>query len=404
MKTLAKFIAVLSAILFVISLVAALFLYSLEKNAFDAETYKEALQDEGVYERLPAVIGDQLVSTMGIDRCAENPVTCDLENRSPTLDICLEKALGSEAYQALSNNERSPSDAEKVRYIPCFNEYGYPAIEKNDNPITPLIGNLTAKDWELLIIALIPPDDLENMSEETIDQLFAFLNGSTDSASISFRSLKNRLVSEAGTDAVMRLIEAQPSCTASDLLKLANLSAESAMVFCNPPEITKPLLRPFIEIKLKIASATIPEEKVFLQKTNMGNDFIDAQSTRLLMRLSPLLPIILLLLITMLVVRSLYSWLRWWGIPLLTTGIISLILSLMTAPILQVFFSMPFIGGMSMDVSGSVTELIYDLLQTITHRLVENIAIYALILIVLGLVMTIGSIFAKRMEESIEVI
>ena len=57
-----------------------------------------------------------------------------------------------------------------------------------------------------------------------------------------------------------------------------------------------------------------------------------------------------------------------------------------------------------MDVSGSVTELIYDLLQTITHRLVENIAIYALILIVLGLVMTIGSIFAKRMEESIEVI
>jgi hypothetical protein len=122
------------------------------------------------------------------------------------------------------------------------------------------------------------------------------------------------------------------------------------------------------------------------------------------MRLSPLLPIILLLLITMLVVRSLYSWLRWWGIPLLTTGIISLILSLMTAPILQVFFSMPFIGGMSMDVSGSVTELIYDLLQTITHRLVENIAIYALILIVLGLVMTIGSIFAKRMEESIEVI
>ncbi len=401
---LAKFTAVLFAILFVLSFVTTLFLYSLEKNAFNAETYKEALRNESVYDRLPAVIGDQLVATMGFDICTENLIACDLENRSPALESCLENALGSEAYLTLTNNERSPAEAEKSRYIPCFEYFGYPEAKENDNAIAPLLGNLTAKDWEVLLIALIPPDNLEKMGEEIIDETFAFLNGSTTIAKVSFLDFKHRLVSEAGVDAVLALIEVQPPCTATDLLKLANLSGDNEIVLCKPPEISLPLLSPLITTQLEITASAIPDEKVFLRKTNMGDDFVDAQSTRLVMRLSPLIPIILLLLITILVVRDLLTWLRWWGIPLLTAGIISVILSLMTGPVLQMLFSRFFIGDIPMEVSGSIIQLIYNLFSTITNRLVGNIILYALIATILGLGMTISSVYVKKAEGTTEAI
>ena len=44
--------------------------------------------------------------------------------------------------------------------------------------------------------------------------------------------------------------------------------------------------------------------------------------TRPLMRLSPLLSIVLLLLVTLFGVRSFKGWLRWWGIPFLVVGIL----------------------------------------------------------------------------------
>ena len=122
------------------------------------------------------------------------------------------------------------------------------------------------------------------------------------------------------------------------------------------------------------------------------------------MRLSPLLPILFLLLVTMLMVRSLNTWLRWWGIPLLVSGGISLVMSLLTGPILRSALNVVFLSRTSMQISGSALELIYDLIQTVMHGLIENIALYALIITVIGLAMTIAAVFAKRTEKSTKAI
>jgi hypothetical protein len=57
-----------------------------------------------------------------------------------------------------------------------------------------------------------------------------------------------------------------------------------------------------------------------------------------------------------------------------------------------------------MQISGSALELIYDLIQTVMHGLIENIALYALIITVIGLAMTIAAVFAKRTEKSTKAI
>lgn len=394
-NSLAKITAIILAILFVITLVFTFFLYGLEKSAFNPETYKQALSDESIYTRLPAVIGDQLVVSSGFNPCAENPVACGAEERSRILKRCLENALGKEAYLALANNERPATNAEKTRFTPCFEEYGYPETEEDDNELAPLMENLTAKDWELFLSALLPPRELKSFSDELIDQTFDFFNGNTNSASIPLYIIKERLISEEGIDAIVILLEAQPPCTIQDLLTYTT----GKLPFCNPPEEGKELLKSFLENRLENISEILPDEKVFLTKASMGNEFVNAQSIRVLIRLSPLVPMVLLFLITVIMVRSIKSWLRWWGIPLLAAGGIGIFLSLLTGPILRSALNISILGRASMEISGSALQLSYDLLESIMQGLVEKILLYALISAAIGLVMTIGGAFIKDGNE-----
>jgi len=52
-KVLAGLLAGFFAILFVIATVLAFALYNIERSAFDADFYKQALTEEKVYQRLP---------------------------------------------------------------------------------------------------------------------------------------------------------------------------------------------------------------------------------------------------------------------------------------------------------------------------------------------------------------
>jgi len=184
----AKIFAIFFAIAFIITLVLSTFLYQLEKNAFTPNTYKEALVEENIYDRLPAVIGDQLVASTGFTPCKDNPVACGVEERSAVLERCLEDALGKEAYQSLAFNERPPTEAEVNRFTPCFDEYGYPEQTEN-NAIPPIAKNLTAKDWEVFLTTLIPSNELQRLTEESIDQVFSVLNGDAKTATLPLKTI-----------------------------------------------------------------------------------------------------------------------------------------------------------------------------------------------------------------------
>lgn len=332
---LAKFIAVLVAILFVITLVITLFLYSLEKKAFDANTYKEALQNEDFYERLPAAMGDQLAITMG----------------------------------------------------------------EGESELAHLTKNLSADNWEDFINALVSPDELQNLTEETIDGVFALLNGDSDLARISLGGIKNRLMSGRGVDAILTIMELQPPCTEEDFQAQLNSGEKQGLLLCNPPERVAPMLESFLQKQLESVVANIPNERVLIRKNDLGSDFSDLQSARVMIRLSPLIPVVLLFIMTLLVVRSLRSWLRWWGIPLLTAGGLGLIFSLMAGPILQSRLSLSILKRASQEISGSLLELSHDLFSAIISGFVGGFALFALVIATFGLGLTLGSVFVKKTEE-----
>lgn len=390
----AKFFAIIFSIAFIVTLILSTFLYQLEKNAFHPNTYKDALIEEDMYNRLPAVIGDQLVASAGVP-CKDNPVACDVDERSDVLERCLEDALGKEAYQSLALNERLPTEAEVNRFTPCFDEYGYPENTEQNNAIPPLAQNLTAKDWEVFLSTLISPEELRQLTEESIDQVLNVLNGDAKTAALPLEQIKDRLRSEKGVEAVFTLLASQPACTTTDILSLGS----GKMPYCNPPEKVQNLLKPIIQAQLNLIAGSLPSQQILLRQNNPKSPLLQIQSLRILMRLSPLIPLVLLLFITILVVRSPKTWLRWWGIPLLIAGGITLLLSLLAAPLTQAALKITILGRIPMDVSGSVLQLVYDLFRAVIHTLIENIVVYALVMIITGLTMTLGALFIKKKEE-----
>lgn len=292
-----------------------------------------------------------------------------------------------------------PTEAEKSRILPCFDEYGYPEKEEDTDSQLAIFKNLTAKDWEVLITSLFTQDTLQTFTEESMDAAFDFLNGNADNVEIPLYLIKEPLLNEEGVDAVFAFLAAQPSCTTEDMLEMANAMTGGELVFCNPPEESIVLIKPMIEAQLKTYAENIPDTQTVLKDVGLNTQFLEAQSVRVLMRLSPLVPLALLMLITVLVVRSLQSWLRWWGIPMLIAGGLGLLFSLMAGPILQSLFNLLFLSRVPMGLSGSVLDLSYDIFTSVAHNLVENMALYALITAIIGAAMTLSAFISSKKES-----
>lgn len=64
MRTLGQLFAAICAVLFVVSTVLVLLLFNIERKAFLSATYKQAFEDQRLYERMPAILATTLTTYM----------------------------------------------------------------------------------------------------------------------------------------------------------------------------------------------------------------------------------------------------------------------------------------------------------------------------------------------------
>ncbi|HEX2696739.1 MAG TPA: hypothetical protein VHM28_03470, partial [Anaerolineales bacterium] len=268
LHNLGRFIAIILSTLFVLTALASLIVFNIERRAFNAGTYKQALVDDNFYQKFPTLLGD-----------------------------LLQKNLGKNA--------------------PVFAQ------------------QLTADDWKGLVQALLPPAQLQAMTEDALNQLFAYLNEEGGTPHISLVSFKQSLSGQAGFDAAMTIIQRQPVCT---LTQIGRILTTFGQEICNPPPEILNLLHPLIQTNLQAIASAIPDQVSIIK----DSDPVAAQSRlqglrnlRLLMRLSPLFPLLLLLGITVLAVRTFRDWLAWWGWPFLITGLLGMLIGFSGAPLVR---------------------------------------------------------------------
>ena len=333
MKTLAKILAVSCAVLFVISGVLALTLFNVEQKAFTAKTYKQAFSEQGLYEKMPAVLAGAMTTSI-----AENP------NADPYL-----KAL-------------------------------------------------TQPDWERTIAALLPPDELKTLTDDALDSVFDYVNGKTDSASVSLLPFKRRMAGESGVEAVKQVLAAQPACTAAQLTQMGlNLISGGEMILCNPPAEMVDLFSPMIETQLQVMTIAIPDE-VTLIKGNQAGTPNDPRrrlgQLRAGIKLTPILPLLFLFGLTMFAVRSLSDWLKWWGVPFLITGALSALLAVIGSPLAGGFIGQALSSG---SLPPALLSLTQETVGAAARQVLSPVVTQGLILAAAGLAMAvIGFLLARR--------
>ena len=273
MKTVQSTFAWLCAILFVVTGVAAILLFNIERSAFSADTFKQAFEKQGLYTRMPAILAEAVHTSIMQDAGAE-----------------------------------------------------------------PFLKVVTVDEWQTGITNLLPPEDLKLLSDNAVGSVFAYLNNESDTVSISLAPLKIRLAGPGGIDVVKQLIEAQPDCTAQQLMQMGLGLISGEVALCKPPDEMMNLIAPMLESQLQIITNTIPDK---INLTPAGNNNADPRMQldriRTVMRLSPILPVSLLVLLTILAVRSATDLLKWWGYLFLITGGISFLAAVAGSPVLRLF-------------------------------------------------------------------
>ena len=422
----AQLLAGVFSVLFVVTAVLVMLLISVDRALLNADTYKRALAENGIYERMPALAAEQLgaMEVFLSNPCADNPLICRIDGATPELQACLTAALGEEALVDIGSFKREPTEAELQIAQPCLDQHADTAEEPEDSGGSGggaqmgFLNNLAPEDWEELISTLLPPDELQAMVEQALDQAFGFLDGNVDSASIPLVALRERLVGPSGQEVIELLLAAQLPCTDAQLARLTLEVAEGEgdLVLCQPQAEDADALMFQMQKRFDSLIAEMPDEADLIKPRAAGGSLGENPSSaapanrggplgedplaaiRIIRRwlwLSLLLPLGLLLLVTIFGVRSRKGWLRWWGIPMFIAGLLTVGLGIAAVPALDWAWLGYVAANLPPMLSSSLSGLAHELAASVTRELTQWMLLSGGAVMLLGLTAIIASAYVK---------
>jgi hypothetical protein len=200
-------------------------------------------------------------------------------------------------------------------------------------------------------------------------------------------------------DAALAIIKSQPPCTLGQIAKvLTNFGQE----LCNPPQEMLDVLRPVIHAQLQATADAIPDEVPLVNSTDSASQPSGLQGLkllRLLMRLSPLIPFTLLLVITLLVVRTLDDWLSWWGWPLSVTGISGMLVGFSGAPLFRSLIERSISRRAAINMPPEIANAVRGILDAALREMLKPAGWEASVLFLLGLGMVLIAAYLTHREQ-----
>ena len=194
----------------------------------------------------------------------------------------------------------------------------YLAAHEQGADVPPTLRALSEAQLRSVMSTVLPPEALRPIADSFVRAIVAAGSGSGDPATISFASLKERLLRGAAFDVYLQVIRAQPPCADSEVPALI-ANAATDLPECRPPETAIVEIRPAVQSSLTELVQSIPDERGVSDV--LGLPVRSTLSTfRTALLLSPLVPILFLLLTVALGARSRRGVLRWWGAVLAIGG------------------------------------------------------------------------------------
>jgi hypothetical protein len=237
------------------------------------------------------------------------------------------------------------------------------------------------------------------MANNALDSTFNYLNGQTNSAVISLVPVKVQLAGPSGMNVVLQVLSLQPACTAEQLTQMALGLLGGEIALCNPPPEAIGLMTPFLQSQLQTMTTLIPNEVTFIPGTLSGtpdDPRLRLNTIRSTIKLTPFLPLLLLVGITIFAVRSLTDWLTWWGWPLALAGVVSVILGLAGAPLVGWILQLLIQSQATVLIPPVFISSIAETTSAVARQMLLPVLVQGAILGILGLGMAILGMFLPR--------
>jgi hypothetical protein len=334
MRTLGQFLAALCAILFIISTVIVLLLFNIEAKAFSSATYKQAFEDQRLYERMPSILATALTSTMG-----------DSINAIPFL-----RAFTVEDWQNSISVLLPPEELKAMANTSLDATFDYLNGRANSAvisllPVKAQLAGPSGMDLILQILSVQPAC--------TTEQLLQIATGLLGG----------------------EIALCNPPPEAMGLMAPFIQSQLQTMTNIIPNEVT---------IIPGTLSGTPQDPRIRLN------------SIRSVINWTPLLPLLFLFGITIFAVRSLVDWLTWWGWPFSIAGASSVIIGLVGSPIVGWILQLLIQNQGTILIPPVLISSIAETTSAVARQMLVPVLIQGAILGFVGLGMVILTLFLPR--------
>ena len=341
MRTIGQFFAAACAILFVISAVIVILLINVEAKAFSSATYKQAFEDQRLYERMPAILATALTSTMGQNINAV-PFLRELtpEDWQNTIAVLLPpeelKAMAHNALDGTFDYLNGRSSSATISLVPLKTQLAGPA----------------GMDLVLQILSVQPA-----CTTEQLTQMALGLRGG-------------------------EIALCNPPPEAIGLMTPFLQSQLQTMTTIIPNDVT------FIPGTL---SGTPQDPRLRLN------------SIRSAIKLTPLLPLLLLLAVTVFAVRGLVDWLSWWGWPFMIAGAGCVLIGLVGAPLVSWILQLFVQSQATIPIPPVLASSIAETTGAVARQILIPVLVQGAILGFVGLGMAVLAMFLPRRQTIVTV-
>jgi hypothetical protein len=312
---------------------------------FGPDVYLSAFERSSVYERLPAIVATQLTHQM--------------------------------SYTPKDAPEGGPGDAG-----------GGPP---------PALRALTTEQWTSILATVLPPDVARATIERGLRSTFAATAGS-DALTLSLTELRTRLASGAAVDAYFQITRAQPACTSAQVRELL-ASAATDLPACRPPEEVLAQLRPKIESLLGGLVAQIPDQRD-LSESFSSETLAPVRTARSALLLSPLVPLVFLLLTAVFGARSLRAIARWWGVVLGLAGGAVASAAVLISPEFERRWSAIIMPAIPPYWAGDVVTTLHDLAGSLVGSYAMSLTLISVAVAVAGLALALAPSLGRHVPAA----
>ena len=334
MRELLKLLAALCTVLFIVISVSALLLFNIESSAFSSTIYKQAFEEQRLYERMPALLASTLQTTI-----AQNP------SAYPFL-----KELSVEDWQVTISSLLPPEELRAVADGALDSTFDY-MNSKTDS----------------VVISLLPVK-ARLVGESGVSVVQQFLQ---TQPACTVEQLTQMALGLLGGDIALCNPPPEAMSLVAPLLQSQLQTINTAF----PDEVT---------LIAETESGTPNDPRLRLHMVRSA------------IRFSPFFAILLLLAIAVFAVRSFRDLLVWWGWPLLIAGGISAVIALVGSPLVGWFLQFLIETQGAAFLPPLLASSLAETATVVAGEMLFPVIIQGSVIAVLGLTMVIMSMFIPR--------